>query len=102
MGILQLPILVLIGIENRTLYNSLTASKKIDRKYQEITDLKFVRKKMIHDIFNIKHNKYKIIILSQWKIPHNVTFFVPSHKNYNEININHSLSHFLLQNENNQ
>ena len=44
---------------------------------------------MIHDILNIKHNKYKIIIIVQWKMAHNLPFF-SSHKNYNEININHS------------
>ena len=33
-----------IKIGNQTLCNSLTASKNGDRKYKEITDLKFMRK----------------------------------------------------------
>ena len=50
MVILYLQIFVLINIGNLILFISLTASEICDRKYQEITDLEFVRKTMIPDI----------------------------------------------------
>ena len=43
-------LVLLIDIVNKTLCNSLTASKYCDRKYQETTDLKLAREKMIHEI----------------------------------------------------
>ena len=52
--------------------------------------------------FNIKHNKYKIIIIFQYIIAHNAPSFVPYHKNNNQIGINHSPLQFWLYNDNNQ
>ena len=43
-------LVLLIEIKNGSLCNYLTASKKCDRKYQEINDSKFVRKTMIYGI----------------------------------------------------
>ena len=76
--------LVLIDIGNQNLCNYLTVSKKCDKKYQEITDSKFVIKKDKF-YFNINHNKYNIFIIVQYIIAHNVPFFVQYHENNNKM-----------------
>ena len=88
-------VILLTEIENRSLCKSLTASKVVIKNTNKYW-FEICEKNNDTWHFNIKHNKCKNTIVVQYKIAHNVHFFVHYHENHNKTNINHLPSRFWL------